>query len=297
MTVLSVAHDHYRDRARLADAAEKAAVEAWRQVDPDRIDTWRQQLPELLVTVTGAQRAAANAADDYLDAVLGQQDIDSISVGQVQPQMVSGVASDGRDLATLLDQPRIAALAALAGDATAAEAMAVGLTQLRMIVRTQISDAGRAADTVAMTARPASGGYVRMLVGKSCPRCAILAGRWYRWSTGFTRHPRCDCIHIPSRESLAGDLTTDPRRLVETGRVTGLSKADREAIDVGADPAQVVNARRGMYVAGGKRFTRESTTKRGSAPRIRLMPDQILAEARGNRQEAIRLLRLHAYLR
>src|SRR5690348_18342012 len=32
----------------------------------------------------------------------------------------------------------------------------------------------------------------------SCQRCAILAGRWYRWSQGFLRHPRCDCVNLPA---------------------------------------------------------------------------------------------------
>lgn len=69
-------------------------------------------------------------------------------------------------------------------------------------------------------------------------------------------------------------------------------KAGAEAIREGADMARVVNARRGMYTAGGRLFTHESAGRRP-----RLMPEQILREADGDRGEAIRLLRLHGYLR
>jgi hypothetical protein len=139
-----------------------------------------------------------------------------------------------------------------------------------------------------------------MVVGGTCDRCLILAGRVYRWNAGFQRHPRCDCRHIPATEDVAGDLTTDPKAAFEAmpaaeqERVFG--KAGAEAIRDGADMARVVNARRGMYTAGGRLFTREATTRRGTGRRVRLMPEQIYREAEGNRGEAIRLLRLHGYI-
>ena len=40
---------------------------------------------------------------------------------------------------------------------------------------------------------------------------------------------------------------------------------ERQAIDMGADLNQVVNANRGMYVAGDRQYTREGTTRRGVA--------------------------------
>src|SRR5690606_6627480 len=102
-------------------------------------------------------------------------------------------------------------------------------------------------------------GYVRMVNPPCCPRCAILAGRWYRWSAGFQRHPRCDCVHIPSRESVAGDLRTDPEALFREGKIRGLTEAETQAIRDGADMARVVNVKRsGIYTAGGRRYTREA---------------------------------------
>lgn len=71
--------------------------------------------------------------------------------------------------------------------------------------------------------------------------------------------------------------------------------AGAEAIRSGADPARVVNARRGMYEAGGRLLTREATTRRGIGRPIRLMPEQIYRDAR-DRSETLRLLRLHGYI-
>lgn len=68
-------------------------------------------------------------------------------------------------------------------------------------------------------------------------------------------------------------------------------KAGAESIRQGADISQVVNARSGMYSAHGRLLTTA-----GGARRVRLMPEQIIREAGGNRQEAVRLLGLHGYL-
>jgi hypothetical protein len=74
-------------------------------------------------------------------------------------------------------------------------------------------------------------------------------------------------------------------------------QAGAAAIRDGADLGQVVNARRGMYTAAGRSLTVESTTRRGVAPgKVRLMPEQIYREARGDRDEAIRLLKRFGYL-
>lgn len=74
-------------------------------------------------------------------------------------------------------------------------------------------------------------------------------------------------------------------------------KAGAEAIRNGANISQVVNARRGMYTAGGTDYTRTSTTRRGQTRgRARLMPEAIFKQAAGDRAEAIRLLRQHRYI-
>lgn len=112
------------------------------------------------------------------------------------------------------------------------------------IVGALVNDASRTASLVDIGRREAVTGYVRSLIPPSCSRCAILAGRVYRYSTGFRRHPRCDCLMTPTNQSIGPTLVTDPADAYERGWIRGLSKGDREAVDSGADIARVVNVRR-----------------------------------------------------
>lgn len=315
MSAESVALDHYRDQQRLSNAAAEVAGEAWSRVDPDNIaGSWGQVSPEVAVAVAGAQRAAASQADGYLDKVLGEQGLSPASMGGVNPAAFAGIASDGRPLDSLIRQPAIGTLVAIGSGHGVPRSLAMGGAALDMIVRTQVADAGRGADQVALTARPSVDGYTRLLVPPSCSRCAILAGRWYPYSAGFQRHPRCDCRHIPATEDVAGDLTTNPRvyfnSLTQAEQDRIFTRSGAQAIRDGADMNQVVNARRGMSTAAGPSgrrrlardpsgafVTRESTTRRGVAPgQRRLMPEQIHEQAR-SRDEAIELLRANGYLR
>lgn len=123
--------------------------------------------------------------------------------------------------------------------------------QFDQIVASLTQDAARAAQGVAIAARP-NVGHVRMLNPPSCARCVVLAGRVYRYSNGFLRHPGDDCVMIPTTLANA-DLTQDPAELMRKGLITGMSKADRQAIRDGADFGQVVNVRlraAGMTQAG-----------------------------------------------
>jgi hypothetical protein len=291
-----VAAAHARDRLGLVEALADEARRAWRLVDPARIaDSWVSRMLPLLVTLTGAQRVAAGVADNYLDEVLDAQGLDPAAEARTDPRSLSGTASDGRTLDGLLYRPAVTTLELIGGGTAVEESLQAGGYLLDMIVRTQVADAGRAADLVATTARPQATGYVRMLVGKSCSRCVILAGRWYRYNAGFNRHPKCDCIGIPGRENTAGDERTDPkayfRSLSRDDQDKAFGAAGAEAIRSGADIAKVVNARRGMYTADGRLFTTEAAGRRP-----RLMPEQILRDAK-NRDDAIRLLKLHKYIR
>lgn len=157
--------------------------------------------------------------------------------------------------------------------------------------------------------RGVSIGYVRMLQPPSCDRCAILAGTWYRWNTGFKRHPLCDCIHIPAAEAAADDLTADPmayfRSLSPEQQAYYFGKANSAAIRDGADIFAVVNAQRkgAMFTADdGRRYTTVGTRARrrkanGGAPAV-LRPTvwQIMKDAKGSREEATRMLRLYRYI-
>lgn len=184
---------------------------------------------------------------------------------------------------------------------------------LEAVAASVVIDAARAAETAATTAYPEVDGYVRMLNPPSCSRCVVLAGRFYRWNDGFSRHePTCDCRHIPVSEAIAGDLTVNPSRyfwsLTRAEQDKTFTAAGAQAIRDGADINQVVNARRGMRKAqvGGRDVlvSTEGTTRRGLANRdrtgrsssVRLMPESIYEIAGDDRDEAIRLLRLAGFI-
>ena len=294
MSALEVAADHARSRARLAEKLRLEAREAWARVDPAHIsETWAAQIPRLLLLVTAGQHAAAVTADRYVAEALVEQGLNPVTEGRLDAAALSGIAADGRPLESLLAQPGITVKVALAGGQTLERAMAGGGALAELIAHTQVADAGRVADQVALTSRRHATGFVRMVVGKSCSRCIVLAGRWYRWNAGFNRHPHCDCTGIPAPES-ADDLRTDPKKLfasmsqAEQDQVFG--KAGAQAIREGADIGRVVNARRGMQTADGRLYTTEAAGRRP-----RLMPEQIFRDVK-DRDDAIRLLKLHGYI-
>lgn len=267
-----------RQRSLSARIAAEAA-RLWRTIDPQFLDhSWNASIgPRIFAAVSGGQMLAASGADGYLDDALDAQGIDPTAVGSMNPRLLAGVASDGRDLSSLLYEPVIAAKTAIAHGADVSQALIGGLLNLDMIVRTQMADASRAASGIGIVARRHATGYVRMLNPPSCSRCAILAGRWYRWNAGFQRHPRCDCHQIPSSEDVSGDLRTDPNAYF-----AGLTKADQDrlftksgaqAIRDGADLGQVVNARRGAFgltPAGARITADEAKTLRNGLDRGRL---------------------------
>lgn len=108
------------------------------------------------------------------------------------------------------------------------------------MVESIVQDAARAAESVAVAVRPDIY-HVRYVNPPCCARCAILAGRVYRWSTGFERHPGCDCSLVPT--TVASSYAQNPEQLVADGLVRGLSKADTKALADGADLNRLVNVR------------------------------------------------------
>jgi hypothetical protein len=251
MTLPDAATALYEEQERIVRAAVIAATDVWRHLDPGALSaSWVSDHigDHLFLTVARAQELAAMAADVYTDLALLEQGIEVDADGRIVPSALAGVASDGRSLDGLLLQPLVTTNVAQAGGATAAQAMAMGLSSLTRIVDTQVSDAGRAATSLGVAARPRTG-YVRLVNPGACARCAILAGRWYRWSDGFERHPMCHCRNIPAAEDSKGDVRTDPMALFhslsEAEQNRQFTKAGAQAIRDGADINRVVDARRG----------------------------------------------------
>jgi hypothetical protein len=264
---------HARQRARLAARVQ------------------RDFSAKLLALLTLAQQVAAASADAYVADAVGRATTREVILGAL-----SHIASDGRDLESLLLQPSVLALRAVRLGHPVERALAAGRLSAELIGHTQVADAGRVADLTAGVANPGATGYVRLVVGRTCARCLVLAGRRYSWKADFKRHPRCDCIAVPTSEARAGKEPLSPqaafREMLPSEQDKVFGKAGADSIRQGADVAQVVNARSGMYSASGRLLTRA-----GGMRKLRPMPETIIAEARGDRAEAVRLLSLHGYIR
>lgn len=293
---------------------------AWSSMNPLTFDaSWQQIAPAVLLAITAAQEQAATTGADYVPVVLAELGIDAAASGAVNPQLLAGIAASGYPLPSVLYNVIIDAKTRVLDGATGRQALRGASSLLDGITVSQVADAGRVSTGVGITAVKHVQGYVRMLNPPSCSRCVVLSGKFYRWNTGFERHPRCDCQHIPAQEDSAGDFRTSPRayfdRLTTAEQDAQYTKAGAQAIRDGADISQVVNVSRGLSTAGGRTssgpaqrrrqvFTTEGTTRHGVAGRAarsrgvspqRLMPEAIYQIAQ-NRDDAIRLLKLYGYL-
>lgn len=290
---------HQEARAATAQAVSQAVLQRWALVDPGAVAaSWGGLLDSALAIVAAGQITAVNQADAYMATLLG----DGSAAGRLIPGAFAGIAPDGRPLPSLLTLPIRATLGAISSGKPLDAAMAQGGALLSMIARTVIADTGRMADQTAMVANPAVTSYVRVVSTPACARCIILAGREYSVSTGFQRHPRCDCTMTPvtrDRKPKPVDARDvfDSMTPAERQRVFG--EAGAKAIEDGADIARVVNARRGMatVTAHGRdvKATYEGTGRRKRRIPPRLMPEEIYKLA-DSREHAIRLLQKNGYI-
>lgn len=286
----------------------------WAGVDPGSVlGSWdAAAATSALRLVTAGQLAAASGAQAYVTAAMSAQGVDPDPVGVVAESAFAGVASDGRDLGSLLRVPAQDTVGRMAGGMLREQAMASGLAQLERIVVTQVADAGRVAAGVAMVNDRRTRGYVRQLTPPSCSRCVLLAGKFYAVNKGFQRHPHCDCVNMPAGEVIEPQ---SPKAIFASMshaelRKAGWAEADIKAIGDGVDLAQVTNARRGLRsvtIAGRQvQTTTVGTTKRGLAGQraraagtrrtVRLTPEQIYLEAGEDRELAIKMLRENGFI-
>lgn len=313
-TLRQVARAWRQHQALIARSAVDRTAAAWAMLDQqDLSGSWAGGVgPAMVRTLSAAQRLATAGASQYVAAAVGAQDGDPAADGTVLSGAFSGSAADGRSLAGLLYVPVIRTKTAIASGLPVREALASGADELAMLVGTEVADAGREAAGVAMTATRSVHGYVRMVSGSACSRCIILAGKRYRWNASFQRHPRCHCTAIPAVENHAGALETDPHaffdHLSPEQQNRRFGAADAQAIRDGADIYQVVNARRGLYQTrvfgrdveatfeGMGRHGLAGKQLAGATKGLRLTVRQIYADAAGDRDLAISLLRRYGYL-
>lgn len=268
----------------------------WRRLDVTDLDgSWPAVLARLMVIVSAAQVGAAAAGAAYVAQALQEIGQETAAAGTVAAGAFGGVASDGRPLASLLYSAVVQTRTAAAGRTPLLDAGDQGRRVLDMIVRTQVADAGREAAGVAITARP-NIGWTRYVSPPCCQRCAVLAGRWFKWNDGFQRHPRCDCRHVPTGQEGSRHLASK----VDPGQVRDLTQAQRKAISDGADMNQVINAHRAGARAADGMTTTAGATRKGTAGqrlkgRARLTPEGIY-KVSATRDEAIERLIANGYI-
>lgn len=279
ITYPAAATEHDRQMRLLALQVLRVTRRVWRNlslVDLDR--SWAEASGELVTEMQGLMVRAAQDGAAFGAMTLAEQGSYVPPKAFVSSAVFALSAPDGRPLDSLLFSPVTRVKESIGQGAPPEMALLAGRKNLDRMARTIISDTARSAASVDITARQGVG-FVRMLTPPSCSRCAVLAGRFYRWNAGFLRHPRCDCRGIPSQENTEGNLTTDPYEYFESLSAKEQDKyftvAGAQAIRDGSDLFQVVNARRGMSYAGvsadgtrrGQRLnllaTREGTTRRG----------------------------------
>lgn len=297
---MAVADRHYSEIRRLEAFAVALLQRAWSRVDQANVaESWAREVSRVFTPFVNLQLQAATLGATYAAAALVAQGIRVRADATVRPEALAGWASDGRPLESLLRAP-----ADVAAQVAPEQALSSGRASVNRIARTQIADASRVAAGVDRVTRPRVG-WVRMLTPPSCDRCLILAGRFYRWSDGFDRHPNDDCTSVPASEDRPGDLRTDPDAYLQSLSIAEqdrlLGTANAQAWRDGADLNQVVNAKRGMSTtAGGLKITTVGTTSRALAGKRlrgqqRLVPESIYRVAT-DRADALRLLKQHGFV-
>lgn len=282
----SVRHYQQQQILSVETAAEVTSIWAGMTNDFDR--SWETIAPAVVEATSAGQYAAAVSGAQYVGAVVAETDVNAPAVARVVPMRFAGGSVDGGSLETLLVgavyKAKEAVGAGLAPDAALRDAG----VWLQDVVMEAVRDADRQAVGAGMTVRPRLQGWVRMLNPPSCKFCIGLAGKWFQWNQGFQAHPHCDCRHIPSQESDAGDYRIDAaayfRSLGEEGQNRIFGKNDAQAIRDGADLNRVLNIRIRGY--SGKQLRQNPDL---------MTVDHIYAQAK-NRDQAIALLQANGFV-
>lgn len=297
-----LAQRHQEKRAALADATARAVLAEWSKVRPETVARdWALLLPQVTALVQRGQLHAAEGSHTFMRELLGPP---SAGTPEIDPAQFATQAPDGRDLMGVLARSAPAAISGQRRGLSVRAAMARGAAFLDMVVRTVVADTGRQADQAAMVANKGVRAYVRVVELPACSRCIILAGREYGISSGFLRHPRCDCTMEPVTR-WNNPTPLDAADLFESmspaQRQRTFGEAGAKAIESGARISTVVNARKSMDKVEmfGKtvQVTYTGTGSRRKKRPPRLMPEEIYRLAGDDRDHAIRLLYKNGYLR
>jgi len=249
-TLETLARDHYSRRLKLSERVTTHTLRLWQTVNFNELDaSWDGLSPSFNDLVSNGAVASATLAQPFVERAASVQQFAGQS-GVTDPLLYGEVAPDGRALRPLLYGAVTTTKTATGAGYSLERAAASGAAFLAAAVKTVIQDMGRQADMVASNARGFKH-YTRAISPGACSRCAVLAGI-YSSAVAFPRHPNCKCVAVPvpddpNKRGSVGyesvDDYFDSLSRAEQNRI--FTNAGAQAIRDGADPNQVVNARRG----------------------------------------------------
>lgn len=248
MTLPAHSSSYSLEQRKFSVFAARRVQKLWDRVGNDFDSDWVPLIADAAGVIVLAQKAAAVTSADYTPATLFETDTDALPVGTIDTQGFAGVNRYGEPVTSVLTGATTYAKNLVRDGATVTDALLGARNWLTSTTLTMVSDTGRSVVAADVAQRPAIGGYVRVLTSPSCPRCIVLAGKWFRWNEGFLRHPRCDCKHVPARDeewARAEGFITDPYDAFKSlsprkqDELFGTNQA--EAIRQGADIYRVVN--------------------------------------------------------
>lgn len=277
MSLLRLASDHQHRLTVTSERAARRVVRLWRSSPVAELDyRWDSVAPQIERVVSRAQATAARQADAYVTEAAREQGV-STPRARVIPEAFTGVTREGREITPEL-YTAVATTKTLVGRGVGiGQAFHAGAAYMYVMAASLVRDAGRSADRTAAVSRGARHS-VRVVQEGACSRCAILAGV-IGYRVDFQRHPGCRCTsmwlwddEVP--DGFYRDTTDYFESLTPSEQDRIFTKAGAEAIRHGANPIQVVNARRGAL----------TTLKRPDVPLspARLRPVRIGTRADGS---------------
>lgn len=248
-----IANAHQAQRIQLAHTLMGRVHRIWTNVVLSDLDgAWDALAPSLVSEVTAAQATAAAAAPRYQAAIDRSYGLEPVDFA-LAPAAFSGVMLDGREVGPAMYTAVTSTKKAVRGGMSLYSAFQAGANALSVIVGAALHDMGRQADLTIGQAHDYTA-YVRVISAGACSRCAILAGKSSA-KKAFLRHPSCRCTSCPVQSNedhgIPSGFFESPEHYFES-----LSKGEQdkiftnsgaELIRQGANPASVVNARRGAY--------------------------------------------------
>lgn len=227
MALEQIAQAHYRRSALTTQRVVAAVLAIWRATGPSG---FRDELPRAAGLVAAGQLAQAVQAAAYLIDLADEQGL-AAADAVLNPRSLSGVAANGRALVDVLSYPVNRTWQLLDAGADFATAEQSGLASLTRITGNEIDQAGITAERVGMVGHQDFDGYIRTLSGPSCGRCAILAGKWFKWDAGFDRHPQC----FPAGVTVSGPATEAATRRWYEGELVVIRTASGKELPATAN--------------------------------------------------------------